>query len=93
MLSHRHKTTIKWLIYPKTIHHNNSITNQDNVIWSVFIGTFFFTQPIDVRATTPVNRDVSKMKMALAVPVTKVTHCKQMASTVKVSAYLKAVLN
>lgn len=39
---------------------------------------------IDVRATTPVNSDVSKMKMASAVPVTKVTHCKQMASTVKI---------
>lgn len=49
----------------------------------------FFTQLIDVRATTPVNSDVSKMKMASAVPVTKVMHCKQMASTVKVSAYLK----
>lgn len=40
--------------------------------------------PIDVRATTPVNRDVSRMKMASAVPVTKVTHCKQTASTVKI---------
>lgn len=50
---------------------------------------FFFTQLIDVRATTPVNSDVLKMKMASAVPVTKVMHCKQMASTVKVSAYLK----
>lgn len=48
-------------------------------------------QPIDVRATTPVNRDVSRMKMASAVPVTKVTHCKQTASTVKVSAYLKDI--
>lgn len=72
--------------YCKLYNHK---TRWDNVIKFDLFRNVFFTQLIDVRATTPVNSDVSKMKMASAVPVTKVMHCKQMASTVKVSAYLK----
>lgn len=43
MLSYRHKNQqSSGSFYPKTIHYNNSKTNQDNLIWSVLEHFFFY---------------------------------------------------